>query len=82
LKRYLDVPIIGLQSPSLSGLAAPDSMTALAAAHADRIAAVAPNGPIRLLGWSFGRRGIGGLPTLWSTGARPVRHPIAQSLWC
>ena len=54
LKRYLDVPIIGLQSPSLSGLPLPDSMAALAAAHADRIAAIAPNGPIRLLGWSFG----------------------------
>jgi thioesterase domain-containing protein/aryl carrier-like protein len=54
LKRYLDVPIIGLQSPWLSGLPLPDSMAALAAAHADRIAGIAPDGPIRLLGWSFG----------------------------
>jgi thioesterase domain-containing protein/aryl carrier-like protein len=54
LKRYLDVPLIGLQSPSLSGLPVPDSMAALAASHADRVVALAPTGPIRLLGWSFG----------------------------
>jgi thioesterase domain-containing protein len=54
LQRYLDVPLIGLQSPSLSGLPAPASLAALAASHADRIAALYPAGPIRLLGWSFG----------------------------
>jgi len=54
LKRYVDVPLIGLQSPSLSGLPMPGSMSALAAEHAARITAAAPTGPIRLLGWSFG----------------------------
>jgi thioesterase domain-containing protein len=53
LKRYLDVPLIGLQSPSLSGLPMPESMTALAGARAERIGSLAPTGPIRLLGWSF-----------------------------
>ena len=53
LKRYLpaDVPIIGLQSPTLSGGAAPASLAELARWHADRIAGF---GPVRLLGWSFG----------------------------
>jgi thioesterase domain-containing protein/acyl carrier protein len=54
LRRHLDVPLIGLQSPTLSGLPAPVSLAALAAAHADRVAELAPSGPIRLLGWSFG----------------------------
>ncbi|MER7007730.1 amino acid adenylation domain-containing protein [Dactylosporangium sp. NPDC000555] len=57
LKRYLppDVPLIGLQSPRLgrdAGL--PATMAELAAQHAARIAELAPAGPVRLLGWSFG----------------------------
>jgi len=56
LKQYLpaDVPLIGLQSPLLSGGELPSSLTELAEAHADRVVARQPSGPIRLLGWSFG----------------------------
>ncbi|MEU8231341.1 amino acid adenylation domain-containing protein [Actinoplanes sp. NPDC048967] len=56
LKRYLpaDIPLIGLQSPLLSGGTLPSSLTELAAAHASLITARQPNGPVRLLGWSFG----------------------------
>jgi thioesterase domain-containing protein len=55
LKRYLppSVPIVGLQSPTLSGGAAPGSLAELARWHADRIAADGDR-PVRLLGWSFG----------------------------
>jgi thioesterase domain-containing protein len=54
LKRHLpaDVPILGLQSPTLSGGPAPASLTELARRHADRIGD--GDGPVRLLGWSFG----------------------------
>jgi amino acid adenylation domain-containing protein/non-ribosomal peptide synthase protein (TIGR01720 family) len=56
LKRYLpaDVPLIGLQSPLLSGEPLPPTLGELASAHADRVSARQPDGPIRLLGWSFG----------------------------
>jgi thioesterase domain-containing protein len=56
LKRYLpaDIPLIGLQSPLLSGGELPSSLTGLAEAHADRITTRQPSGPVRLLGWSFG----------------------------
>ncbi|WP_306208569.1 non-ribosomal peptide synthetase [Actinoplanes sp. RD1] len=54
LARHLDVPLIGLQSPLLSGGDLPDTMTDLAAAHAAAVEAAQPSGPIRLLGWSFG----------------------------
>ncbi len=54
LRRYLDVPLVGLQSPTLSGLPEPASLAALAGEHADRIVALQPDGPVRLLGWSFG----------------------------
>jgi thioesterase domain-containing protein len=56
LKRYLpaDVPLIGLQSPLLSGADLPSSLTELASDVADRVSARQPEGPIRLLGWSFG----------------------------
>ncbi|MGA5303627.1 amino acid adenylation domain-containing protein [Nucisporomicrobium flavum] len=54
LQRHLGVPLIGLQSPLLSGGDRPASLTALAAAHADRVEAAWPAGPVRLLGWSFG----------------------------
>ncbi|NBE93526.1 amino acid adenylation domain-containing protein, partial [Nonomuraea sp. KC401] len=57
LKRYLPdgVPLYGLQSPRLSrdsGL--PATMDDLAAEYAGLIAGVAPEGPLALLGWSFG----------------------------
>ena len=45
------MPIIGLQSPILSGGPAPSSLADLARRHADRIGG---DGPVRLLGWSFG----------------------------
>ncbi len=56
LKRYVpqQIPIYALQSPAFSGARPPASIDALAADYADRIAAVAPTGPVRLLGWSFG----------------------------
>ncbi|GAA1499945.1 hypothetical protein GCM10009827_004260 [Dactylosporangium maewongense] len=57
LKRHLpaDVPLIGLQSPRLSrttGL--PSTLDELAAELAGRVLEHAPDGPVRLLGWSFG----------------------------
>ncbi|WP_219467228.1 non-ribosomal peptide synthetase [Nonomuraea rhizosphaerae] len=56
LKRYLpDVPLYGLQSPRLSrddGL--PATMDELAAEYAALIARTVPEGPVGLLGWSFG----------------------------
>jgi thioesterase domain-containing protein/acyl carrier protein len=57
LKRHLpaDVPIIGLQSPRLSrGTDLPSTLDGLAAELAARVGEIAPDGPVRLLGWSFG----------------------------
>ncbi len=56
LKRYLPetIPIYGLQSPLFVGAPLPQTIAELAADYADTVAAVAPIGPIRLLGWSFG----------------------------
>jgi thioesterase domain-containing protein/acyl carrier protein len=56
LKRYLpaDVPLYGLQSPLLAGAELPSTMDEVARRYADRVEAVAPDGPLRLLGWSFG----------------------------
>ncbi|WP_246600280.1 amino acid adenylation domain-containing protein [Skermania piniformis] len=56
LKPYLppEIPIYGLQSPRFSGGEIPDTIAELAVDYADTVAAVAPTGPIRLLGWSFG----------------------------
>ncbi|MEV4642534.1 amino acid adenylation domain-containing protein [Actinoplanes sp. NPDC049548] len=53
LGRYLPMPLVGLQSPLLSGGEAA-SMTALAAQQADAVERLQPAGPVRLLGWSFG----------------------------
>lgn len=50
----LDVPLYGLQSPLFSGGELPETIDDLAATYADTVAEVAPTGPIRLLGWSFG----------------------------
>ena len=56
LKRHLpqDVPLYGLQSPLFSGAQLPATIGQLASRYADTVNAVAPTGPIRLLGWSFG----------------------------
>ncbi|MEV8508041.1 amino acid adenylation domain-containing protein [Actinoplanes sp. NPDC051475] len=53
LARYLPMPLVGLQSPLLSGGEAA-AMTSLAAEHADAVERHQPDGPVRLLGWSFG----------------------------
>ena len=56
LKRHLprQIPIYGLQSPLFTGTPLPESIAELTARYADTIVAVAPSGPVRLLGWSFG----------------------------
>jgi thioesterase domain-containing protein len=56
LKRYLpeQIPLYGLQSPLFSGSALPETIADLAVNYADTVAEVAPTGPVRLLGWSFG----------------------------
>ncbi|TWG06838.1 amino acid adenylation domain-containing protein [Streptomyces brevispora] len=48
-------PVYGLQSPSLTGAAAPDeTLGALAARYVEHIIGIRPHGPYRLLGWSVG----------------------------
>ncbi|MDX1874598.1 non-ribosomal peptide synthase/polyketide synthase [Mycolicibacterium sp. 120266] len=56
LKRYVpqDIPIYGLQSPLFATGRLPDTITELAHNYADSVERVAPTGPVRLLGWSFG----------------------------
>jgi thioesterase domain-containing protein len=56
LKRHLpqEIPLYGLQSPLFSGGVLPENIGALASDYADTVVEVAPTGPIRLLGWSFG----------------------------
>ena len=56
LKRHLpqQIPLYGLQSPLFSGGGLPDTIDELAVEYADTVTGVAPSGPIRLLGWSFG----------------------------
>ncbi|KAA0102330.1 non-ribosomal peptide synthetase [Mycolicibacterium sp. P1-18] len=56
LKRHVpqDVPLYGLQSPLFHDGRLPEGIGTLAADYADRVGDVAPRGPIRLLGWSFG----------------------------
>lgn len=56
LKRFLpeQVPLYGLQSPLFSTGTLPDTIAELAHGYADLVEQVAPAGPIRLLGWSFG----------------------------
>jgi thioesterase domain-containing protein len=56
LKRHLpqDIPLYGLQSPLFMGGRLPDTIGELASDYADTVAEIAPTGPIRLLGWSFG----------------------------
>ncbi|GAB3847935.1 non-ribosomal peptide synthetase [Dactylosporangium cerinum] len=57
LKRRLPagVPLIGLQSPRLSRTTdLPVTLDDLADEYAGLVTEVAPDGPVRLLGWSFG----------------------------
>ncbi|MDT5176330.1 MAG: hypothetical protein QOJ95_528, partial [Mycobacterium sp.] len=56
LKRHLpqSIPIYGLQAPLFSGGTLPDDIATLASDYADTVESVAPTGPLRLLGWSFG----------------------------
>jgi thioesterase domain-containing protein len=57
LARYVPpgTPVYGLQSPALDGAGQlPGSLSELAAICLARIRAVQPEGPYRLLGWSFG----------------------------
>ncbi|MCV7251749.1 non-ribosomal peptide synthase/polyketide synthase [Mycobacterium hackensackense] len=56
LKRYVpeSIPLYGLQSPLFSTGRLPGTIAELASDYADSVERVAPNGPVRLLGWSFG----------------------------
>ncbi|MBI3224256.1 MAG: non-ribosomal peptide synthase/polyketide synthase [Mycolicibacterium cosmeticum] len=56
LKKYVpeDIPLYGLQSPLFSTGRLPGSIAELAREYADSVQRVAPTGPVRLLGWSFG----------------------------
>ncbi len=48
-------PLYGLQSPPLFSTGRlPGTIAELASDYADSVERVAPNGPVRLLGWSFG----------------------------
>ncbi|MFF8727222.1 amino acid adenylation domain-containing protein [Streptomyces sp. NPDC015171] len=51
----LEYPIYGLQSHTFQEFDTPvDTIAAMAADYADRIKGVQPEGPYRILGWSFG----------------------------
>jgi thioesterase domain-containing protein len=50
----LDCPIIGISQTPHNGEAEPGSIRDLAKNYADRLQAVYPAGPYKLLGWSFG----------------------------
>jgi thioesterase domain-containing protein len=55
LARYVsDRPIVGLQSPIHSGSPPAATVEELARAYADEVARLQPDGPVHLLGWSFG----------------------------
>jgi thioesterase domain-containing protein/acyl carrier protein len=57
LKPYLpaDVPLYGLQSPRLQDPdTAPVTLAETVRRYADEVARLAPDGPIQLVGWSFG----------------------------
>jgi amino acid adenylation domain len=48
------LPVIGLQSPVLSGAEMPESLTTLCARYADLIEAASDNETLHLVGWSLG----------------------------
>ncbi len=54
LGKYLDCPIIGINQIPQDGEAEPASIRSMAVNYADRLQAVYPDGPYKLLGWSFG----------------------------
>ncbi|MGB3284399.1 thioesterase domain-containing protein, partial [Mycolicibacter algericus] len=54
LADHLDCPIIGINQISHEGEAEPGSIREMAENYIDRIQAISPSGPYRLLGWSFG----------------------------
>lgn len=54
LGDHVDGPITGLNQVSQGDEAEPASIPSMAASYADRIQALYPDGPLKLLGWSFG----------------------------
>jgi thioesterase domain-containing protein len=54
LGKYLDCPIIGINQIPQSDEAEPTSIRSMAASYADRLQAIYPDGPYKLLGWSLG----------------------------
>ncbi len=54
LGNYVDCPIIGINQVPHDGEAEPASIRSMAARYADRLQALYPDGPYKLLGWSFG----------------------------
>jgi thioesterase domain-containing protein len=54
LSSYLDCPIIGINQVPPKGEAEPGSIRSMAASYADRLQAIYPAGPYKLLGWSLG----------------------------
>jgi thioesterase domain-containing protein/acyl carrier protein len=54
LGNYMDCPIIGINQIPQDGEAQPGSVRSMAASYADRLQAIYPAGPYKLLGWSFG----------------------------
>jgi amino acid adenylation domain-containing protein len=54
LSGHLDCPIIGIQQTLRPEEAEPQSIRDMAKNYADRIEEAHPDGPCRLLGWSFG----------------------------
>lgn len=53
LSSYLTCPLIGIQQVPRDGEVAPRSISCMATNYADRIQAIDPAGPYRLLGWSL-----------------------------
>jgi thioesterase domain-containing protein len=56
LKKFVpeSVPLYGLQSPLFETGRLPATIAELAIEYADALERIAPTGPVRLLGWSFG----------------------------
>ncbi|MGY4647322.1 acyl carrier protein [Mycobacterium sp. URHB0021] len=54
LGNYLDCPIVGINQIPLDGEARPESIRGMAASYADRLQALYPTGPYKILGWFLG----------------------------
>jgi thioesterase domain-containing protein/acyl carrier protein len=65
LRDYVDCPIIGINETPQKGEPEFGSIRDMAASYADRLQAVYPDGPYKILGWSFGG---------------PVAHELAVEL--